>query len=84
MRPVYVRQKERHAGNGSPATFWVSVDRGNGKPTFVSETFFDRNNANRAARSFIALLDPHLDVVLLRWVGTVGTKSYRQVREVIE
>lgn len=76
MRPVYVRQHEAHPIE-RPSTFWVTVDRGNGKPTFVSETFFNRSNAKRSARAFIALLDPELEVTFTYWTGRVGELDYR-------
>lgn len=71
MRPVYVRQKENHEPGTTP-TFWASVDRGNGKPTWVSETFFDRNGAKRAARALIALIGPDVPVVFSYCAGEVG------------
>ena len=76
MRPLYVRQHEEHPSD-KPSTFWVTMDRGNGKPTFVSETFFDRHGAKRAARAFIALLDPELTVVFSYWTGRVGQTVMR-------
>lgn len=79
MRPIYVRQHEAHR-DGWTSTYWVTVDRGNGKSTFVTETFFDRSGAKRAARSFIALMDPSLPLVFSYWTGRVGATVLRTER----
>lgn len=78
-RPVYVRQHEDHT-EGKPSTFWVTVDRGNGKPTMVTETFFHRGNAVRAGRAVIALLNPELTIEFTYWTGRVGAMRARTER----
>lgn len=74
MRPVYVKQHEAHL-EGWTSTHWCTVERGNGKPTWVSETFCDRAGACRAAKNFIALLDPAIPVEFWRWVGPMSGES---------
>ncbi|GAS98851.1 Gp62 [Mycolicibacterium canariasense] len=74
-RPIFVRQQENH--DVSPPTYWYTVDRGNGQPTLVSETYVDRSGAIRAARATIALFDPRITVQFSYWRGRVGEMRYR-------
>lgn len=62
-RPIYVRQNESDDGQ-----FWYTVDRGAASTMLTSETYPTRSNAIRAARGYIAAIDP-VPVVFTYWVG---------------
>lgn len=53
MRPIRVVQKENDTGD-----FWYAILGGNGEPMLHSEMYPTRSNALRAAKRFIAMVDP--------------------------
>lgn len=61
-RPLQVEQRE------SEGEFWYVLKGSNGRVTSTSETYFQRANAVRAARKFIASIDP-VPVAFTFWTG---------------
>lgn len=66
QRPQLVDQRESDAGQ-----FWYTVRGGNGSNVLTSETYPTRSNAIRAARAYIASIDP-VPVVFSRHTGPVS------------
>lgn len=62
-RPIRVQQRESDAGE-----FWYVLKGVNGLVTSASEMFASRSNAIRAARNFIASIDP-VPVIFTYWTG---------------
>ncbi|MCV7424378.1 hypothetical protein H7K45_27915 [Mycobacterium yunnanensis] len=62
-RPHLVNQRENEQGD-----FWCTVRGGNGANLLTSETYPSRSNAVRAARAYIASVDP-VPVVFTYWTG---------------
>jgi hypothetical protein len=77
-RPLQVKQHEEHDGWGF-STFWYTVCHANGNVLLTSETYPSRRNAVRAARAFIAAIDP-APVRLSYWVGRFGAMEMRVER----
>lgn len=67
-RPHNVDQRENDEGD-----FWYTVRGGNGANTLTSEMYPNRGNAIRAARAYIASIDP-VPVVFTRWTGLTPAK----------
>lgn len=64
-RPQLVNQNESDEGQ-----FWYTVRGGNGANLLTSEMYPTRSNAIRAARAYIASIDP-VPVTFTHWVGLV-------------
>lgn len=62
-KPMHVVQDENEHGE-----FWYVLKGGNHQTTAVSEMFPSRSNAKRAARRFIASIDP-VPVTFTYWTG---------------
>lgn len=62
-RPHLVNQRENGRGQ-----FWYTVRGGNGANLLTSEMYPTRSNAIRAARRYIASIDP-VPVVFTYWTG---------------
>lgn len=62
-RPHLVNQRENEQGD-----FWYTVRGGNGSNLLTSETYPSRSNAIRAARAYIASIDP-VPVRFTFWTG---------------
>lgn len=63
MRPMHVVQDENDHGE-----FWYVIKGGNHQTTARSEMFPSRSNAKRAARRYIAAIDP-VRVKFTYWTG---------------
>lgn len=68
-RPQLVDQCESDAGQ-----FWYKVRGGNGSNTLTSETYPTRANAIRAARAYIASIDP-VPVRFTYWTGAIPPRG---------
>ena len=76
-RPLRIKQDENH-NYGAPDQYWYTVQSGaNGATLLTSETYPSRRNAIRAARSFIAAIEP-TQVEFSYWTGRVGQMEFRQ------
>ncbi|MAY48965.1 MAG: hypothetical protein CMH38_03405 [Microbacterium sp.] len=74
-RPLLVDQDENEHGE-----FWVRLRGGNGMKTFTSEMHPTRSNAVRAARAYIAAIEP-VPVIFTYWTGKLPDRDQtRKVR----